>query len=458
MAFYIALFLGFLLFALVIRKTRHTYFAVAEHSVRLVDELMSDAEEDEKVRLVQAGTGRLVRYLGMMMLVLALAVLAAAIPVVVYGQVTGIDVLTLDYTSLASLAAISIGATVPFLPPFSRKKTSGYSELARLLHRLALNNYNIANRLFKRETRRMAKRNLKTRPDFVVISGLARAGTTSLMNDLSMAGPFVSLSYANMPFLMSPNLWSRFYKPRSGKIRERSHRDGIMIGMDSKEALEEFFFKVKAKDAYVQESGLAEYELSNSDYADYLKYQAIIRKDNERIYLAKNNNFILRYQSVRQFNGDFIMVILYRDPLTHAASLMEKHREYKALQEQDPFVLEYMDWLGHHEFGLNQKQFTFSGSGDLIEGDRDTLDYWLHIWMNYYRVAATLDHPRTLFIDYDEYCRNPGQVVELILRKAGIDTELPDYKPFRNTRSVEQGYSEEVLKAARYIYRQLGGR
>ena len=74
---------------------------------------------------------------------------------------------------------------------------------------------------------------------------------------------------------------------------------------------------------------------SQEDYNDYLDYQSIIKLDNRKIYLAKNNNFILRYKSVREFNDDFIMVILYRDPLTHAASLMEKHCDYKKLQKED---------------------------------------------------------------------------------------------------------------------------
>ena len=42
-----------------------------------------------------------------------------------------------------------------------------------------------------------------------------------------------------MPFLMSPKTWRKFYKPKEGKLKERSHKDGIMIGYNSNEALEE---------------------------------------------------------------------------------------------------------------------------------------------------------------------------------------------------------------------------
>ncbi|MEA3462403.1 MAG: hypothetical protein U9R49_11020 [Bacteroidota bacterium] len=147
-----------------------------------------------------------------------------------------------------------------------------------------------------------------------------------------------------------------------------------MIGLDSNEALEEYFFKVKARDSFVKESHLSEYSISREDYSDYLDYQSIIKLDYNKMYLAKNNNFLLRYKSAREFNDDFLMVIMFRDPLTHAASLLEKHREYKELHKKDPFVLEYMNWLGHHEFGVNQKVFKFLNSEEIVQGDKGFLD------------------------------------------------------------------------------------
>lgn len=338
-----------------------------------------------------------------------------------------------------------------------KKNDSDYSELSRLLHRMALDNYHIANRLFRQESRKMARKKVEKREDFVVISGLARAGTTSLMNDLSRISDFVSLSYANMPFLMCPNLWAKVYRPGSGKQKERSHRDGIMIGLNSNEALEEFFFKVKANDAYIHDSCLSEYAISREDYGDYLDYQRVIRLDNRKVYLAKNNNFMLRYRSVRSFNEDFVMVILYRDPLTHASSLLEKHREYKKMQEADPFVLEYMNWLGHHEFGMNQKQFIFSQSNDEIRGDQDSLDYWLGIWINYYRYALTVHHPRTIFINYEAYCHDPTGTLGTILRVTGVAADPPALHPFHNRREAGTGYSNQLHEAALEIYRQLDG-
>ena len=458
MLFYGTLFISFFLVALVIRLKKNVFFALAEGSVGLVNELIADVDDEEKIKLVQKGTNKLVVSLLKVFGLIVLAFGIGSIPLVIYGWLTQTPYENMVFSSFYSILAISIGASIPFFLPIGPKNPSAYSEVSQLLHRLGLNNYNISNKLFKAETKKIRKRNLKRRSDFVIISGLARAGTTSLMNKLSDIEDFVSLSYANMPFLMAPNYWAKLYKPKTKELKERSHKDGVMIGLESAEALEEYFFKVKSNDSYISEISLSEYELAEKDYNDYLDYQAIIKLDDHKVYLAKNNNFMLRYNSVRKFNEDFVMVILYRDPLTHAASLLEKHKDYLKLQQEDPFVLEYMDWLGHHEFGTHQKQFVFDTSEKEINDDKLSLDYWLKVWINYYGYALSIDHPNTLFINYDEFCKNPGSTLEDILSKTKIETSLPVYEPFVNKRKSDHQFSAEVKAKAQEIYGQLNSK
>jgi len=452
--YYSVLFISFFLIALIIRIYRSVFYTLAENSVALVNELITDIDIDIKIKKVQKSTNKLVLSLLKILLIIVLAFAIGSIPVIIWCLVSQTDYYNLDFSSFYSILFISLGATIAFIP-FRKKNKSSYSELSQLLHRIALDNYNIANRLFRKETKKIKRKNLEKKQDFVIISGLARAGTTSLMNDLSKIDEFISLTYANMPFLMCPNLWAKFYKPKTKKLKERSHKDGIMIGLNSNEALEEYFFKVKANDFYIKDLHLSEYKISQEDYNDYLNYQSIIKQDNRKIYLAKNNNFLLRYKSVREFNDDFIMVILYRNPLTHATSLLEKHRDYKKLQEKDPFVLEYMNWLGHHEFGLNQKSFLFSDSEENKNDDKEIMDFWLKIWIDYYRYVLTISHPNTILINYDLYCKNPKEAIETIVKKTGITTDLPDYKSFNNTRKAEDKFSNDLYKQALEVYTQL---
>ncbi len=421
-----------------------------------MDKLLSNEEEEKKLQQVQKGTNKLVLSLLKTLLVIILSLVLGAIPVFFHCLLSHTQFDDLIFNSFLSILMISVGATVPFVIPLGKKvKSEGYNELSKLLHRMSLNNYHISNRLFKWETKKIERKGLVKRTDFVIISGLARAGTTSLMNNLAQIDAFVSLSYANMPFLLCPNLWGKFYKPKKTDLKERSHKDGIMIGLNSNEALEEYFFKVKANDSFISDTYLSEYSISNETYNDYLEYQTIIKNNNDKIYLAKNNNFILRYKSVRELNEDFLMIILYREPLTHATSLLEKHREYKKIQKEDTFVLEYMNWLGHHEFGMGQKTFLFRNSEQNNNVDKESLDYWLKIWINYYRYILTIKHQNTILINYESYCNNPKGIISTILDKIHVDSELPDYNTYINNREIIDGISDSLKEEALIIYKQL---
>ena len=92
------------------------------------------------------------------------------------------------------------------------------------------------------------------------MTGLARAVTTSLLNGLQASGAFASLHYGYMPFLLSPGTWSRWYRPVNTMKKERSHGDGVQVGLASTEALEEYFFSAQAD--YVEAESLKEYNLS----------------------------------------------------------------------------------------------------------------------------------------------------------------------------------------------------
>lgn len=434
-----------------IRWGRTIFFRLAISSTRVLDVMLGDQDEDEKLEELQGETLKLILSL------LSFIGLILAAGLVFIGILYAYLILSeLDFQSAPSLGlwqsilALSIGATLPFLIPFS-KSPSGYSELAKLLHRMVLNNYQLGFKLYRRELKNRA---LKPRQDFLIVSGLARAGTTSLMNQLAQMNGFRSLNYANMPFLLSPNTWARFYKPKNGPTKERSHKDGIQIGLQSNEALEEYFWKALAKDAYIGESQLREYSLSADAAQEYLRYQSLVRQSEAEVYLAKNNNFLLRYQSLREHLPDFKMVLLFREPLMHAASLMEKHRQYQSLQKEDSFVKEYMDWLGHHEFGLGQKPFQFEGQ-ELPQGNKDSLDYWLQIWIQYYQKALSLADQNLRFIAYETFCKDPQTQLEAIVQSFDLSAERPKLQAFINKRPRPERPESQYLKTAEELYQKL---
>lgn len=433
-----------------------SFFKLARRSVSLLDIYMLKGEEDDKLPIIERRTGQL-----LVSLLAVIGILILAVGLSIGLLLASDEFFQTDSFSLLNsgwgMLIYSVTASIPFFIP--KKSKSAYTPLAQLLHHLALDNYNVGYRLFKRESKRNAQ---EEKAHFVVVTGLARAGTTSVLNTAMPLGPFASLNYGNMPFLMAPNTWAKFYKPKKGKEVERSHGDGISIGLDSNEALEEYFYKVIFQDAYIRENRLVQHQLTGEQYADVMKYQSIVRKAKSDVYIAKNNNFLLRYKSMREHNPDFIAIVMYRHPLYHAASLLEKHLQYVKMQEEDPFVLEYMNWLGHHEFGKNHLPFEFDGidahPGMNGYNDPTTLNYWLTVWLTVYSYAATIADRNTHFVSYDDFCANPIEALRQPLSSIpGIN--LPAGATGHvNKREVSASYDEELMKEAEEVYHVLGAK
>lgn len=451
---YVVHFLAGAAFILFCSWQSNVFFNIAKRSVHLLDAYLAKGEEDDKLPMIEKRTGALFKSLLSLLLVLIIAIAIAG--GLIWLADTYLELQS--YNTLGStwgIVALSVGATVPFFIP--RKRKSDYSPLAQLLHHLALDNHNLGYRLFRREVKKQA---VDRKEEFIIITGLARAGTTSMLNTLIDLGPFASLNYGNMPFVMSPNTWAKIYKPKGDKKKERSHGDGISIGLNSHEALEEYFFKAITNDSYIDEHALKRHSITHDQYEDYLDYQAIIRRKEVQIYLAKNNNFLLRYPSVRKWNASFRTIILFRHPLYHAASLMEKHRQFTEQQQEDPFIQTYMEWLGHHEFGAGHKPFVFTDEDEKALQGQSTvsLNYWLKVWIRVYQFAVTIRDEKTYFVSYDQFCSEPSRVLDRITKGLPGVNIPPDLTGHQNEREVTLDHDPDILNRALDVYEELRGR
>ena len=126
---------------------------------------------------------------------------------------------------------------------------NNYSWLEQKLHKFALSSQFMREVTFDFESTNISSS--RETGDHVFITGLARAGTTILLNALYKSNIFASLSYADMPFVLAPNLWSKIsFKKKDLKLKERAHGDGIKVSTDSPEAFEEVFWKTFAEEEY----------------------------------------------------------------------------------------------------------------------------------------------------------------------------------------------------------------
>lgn len=256
----------------------------------------------------------------------------------------------------------------------------------------------------------------------VFITALPRAGTTLLLELGVGTNEFVSHTYSDMPFLLTPILWNRFSKlfRHSDIARERVHGDGIIVNVDSPEAFEEIIWKGFWPSRYRQDRIIPWSEPSYPDFEKFL--QAHLSKiiflrgnggSSQARYISKNNLNIARIGYLKRVFPDSIIVIPFRAPLQHALSLLRQHRNFLRIHKADPFARKYMEDTGHYDFGKNLRPIDFDNwlSGEQLL-DPDTLIFWLHYWINTYRFLLTHARDQVEFFSYDLLCNDPETGLE----------------------------------------------
>ena len=439
---------------------RKSFYVLAERTAALLNALLDDVKDEmEKQRRLITGVGGEMKALLVFLVLLAVVLGIAALPILF---IKGPNGEAFDWEVLSTwqgLLVMLVAGTVPFMIYGRIGPKRDYNEWSMLLHRMVLDNQHLGAYLFAWDVKRYSRKHAIDRKAPILVSGLARAGTTALTTILARSAAVHSLTYASMPFLMAPFTWGRFSKPRNAEMKERSHGDKVLFGYDSVEALEEYFFKVLLKERYVRPDALEEHTIDAAELERYIAYRNLASggSADRTTYLAKNNNALLRYASLRELEPGLRVVFLFRDPLDHAFSLMKQHKRFSRMQEDDPFVLEYMNWLGHHEFGKGLKRFVFAGGKAQPEVPTDRIEHWLNVWIAYYtRLEQVLaDDRQALLIDYADFLRDPSAVVDRIGRFAGIDLAITDITAFENTNHYDGPVDQSLLAEARALHARL---
>jgi len=357
--------------------------------------------------------------------------------------------------SVVSLGYIWLRLQIPSGPE------AGYSRLDQFLHRLALASPVRGEMIHDIERGAFLRSAPEDTGRHVFVTGLARAGTTILMREIHRTGQFGSLTYADMPFVLAPNLWARLSAKgqKPGVRAERAHGDGIEVDTQSPEALDEVFWRTFDGGAYIADDGLHPHTPDTDligSYRDLIRL--VLRKTATTRYVSKNNNNILRLGALAQAMPDAHFLVPLRQPPDHAASLLKQHQRFL---NAGPFVRDYMTWLGHHEFGATHCPFRF---GDTPTGDPMTLDYWLHQWISVYSaldaVEATMEN--VCFVPYEALSADPAvwqAVAGRIGVTAGAAAELrpvPDKAPGAHDAAVGAEAAALHAKLAARGFAKLG--
>jgi hypothetical protein len=316
---------------------------------------------------------------------------------------------------------------------------NNYSWLQKRLHQLALAPQFLREAAFDLES--SVASSLENNGDHVFVSGLARSGTTILLNAIYQSDIFASLSYSDMPFVLAPNLWSKItFTNTSTETVERAHGDGIQVSAGSPEAFEEVFWKTfDDTDDETQEKF--------KRYVDLI----LIKNDRKR-YLSKNNQNIRRLEVISGTLPNAKILIPFRSPIQHAKSLLTQHTKFIIDSKNDKFISDYMQWTGHTEFGPNYRPIY---SEDLQFKNAEDINHWLEQWYQTYKnCLKTMCHkPNVYFVCYEQLCNMPTYWYDLL----GILNLEKRYDfPFRESKKgVPDVVSSDYFQKASLLYEEL---
>ncbi|MFX1274631.1 MAG: sulfotransferase [Promethearchaeota archaeon] len=266
----------------------------------------------------------------------------------------------------------------------------------------------------------------------IYITGLARAGTTILLEMLSKHPDLASHQYKHLLLPYIPYWIQKLTEliPIYSEPMERIHQDGIMVTQDSPEAVEEFFWRRYFKNIKKEKfSDILSEEVINPKFEEfYLNHiKKLILSQNSSRYLAKNNYNITRMDYILRIFPSAKFLIIIRNPINHIASLKKQERLFDKLEQNIPILYDWMKILGHQEFSHNRICINVNNLEE-IRKIRELWKFksthvkgWAHYWNSIYNYTAnSLEANKNLkeaalIINYDELCDNPVEIIDRIL-------------------------------------------
>jgi hypothetical protein len=282
----------------------------------------------------------------------------------------------------------------------------------------------------------------------VFITGLARSGTTILLNVFASLPNIATHRYRDFPFLFVPYAWNQFQDRMATTEApvERPHQDRIRINNDSPEAFEEpiwqYFFPCvhHVNTRHVLTMADADPRF-NAFYMDHLRKVLLLRGRDR--YVSKGNYNLTRLEYLAHLLPDARFVIPIRHPLSHVNSLVRQHRLFTRYSEEDRRVPEYMRAAGHYEFGPQRVPVNLDEESPprILEAwgaGQDDLGYavmWRSVYAHVHRFARgdCALAKRIRVIRYEDFCADPktvlGGLFEFCELTEGVDEllgALPD--------------------------------
>jgi hypothetical protein len=312
----------------------------------------------------------------------------------------------------------------------------------------------------------------------VFITGLARSGTTILLNLFSSVPGVGTHRYRDFPFLFVPYSWNQLQSHLASTDApiERPHQDRILITKDSPDAFEEpiwmhfFPFVHDARARHVLRASHDNPEF-NAFYVAHLR-KILLLRGCER-YVSKGNYNVARLEYLLHLFPDARFVIPIRHPLSHVYSLVRQHELFTRYSQEDARVPGYMRAAGHYEFGPQRVPINLDE-----ESTRRTLEAWRNgddalgyalMWRSVYAHARDLARNEALaehirIVRYEDLCADPVTTLrglfEFCQLTDGIEEllrQLPEIsQPAPNSKGLSAEQRERVWSTTADLARRFG--
>ncbi|MEM1111535.1 MAG: sulfotransferase [Pseudomonadota bacterium] len=285
----------------------------------------------------------------------------------------------------------------------------------------------------------------------IYIAGLARSGSTILLEILNDVPQTASHRYCDFPYLFTP-YWTYWMQRRLGvsgsNKTERAHADRLQVSQTSPEAMEEvlwmhFFPGLHDRGA---ERGLVDLAIDNGFAQFYREHiQKLLLARGESRYLAKGNYNLGRLERLLSLFPDARFLVPVRRPVEHIASLVKQQQLFQRATTENPKVAHYLSWVGHFEFGIYRQPMAEGDSAAEIRAcwrEGDEVRGWALTWRNAYEsVAARCSANPTLakqtfFVRYEDLCRDSEQTLALVLAHCDLDP--------RSLRQLSERYAQSL--------------
>lgn len=313
----------------------------------------------------------------------------------------------------------------------------------------------------------------------VYVAGLARSGTTVLLERLAEHPQVATHRYADFPPLLTPYWWNRWLSlvPHSREVaQERAHKDGIAVTSQSPEAFEEMLWMAFFSDihdparcgAFGRQASHSAFECF---YDEHIRKLLAIRR--RQRYVAKGNYNLVRLSYLHKLYPDARFVVAIRDPVWHIASLMKQQRLFATGEANQPRALEHMRRVGHFEFGLDRRAINVGDAAmtaritELWETGHE-VEGWALYWADIYRhVADVLDADPALceaclVVRYEDLCSQPEDMLVRLHEHCQLPVRPQAVKEaaagLRSPTYYRPGFSEQDLALIREVTQPVAAR